>query len=227
MTVTSSDPNVVVDYVAIHGGKNNSSYNNRVYWGPAESFTATGLQSAGSYSNVYIFFHVATQTLTSTATSVFTGGSPVNGVMSGGTPYDSNDPPSAPASVYDTAMVSNGDNTHGTVTFVLYPGTCPASSPLPTPTGTDANVSLINGVATSTAFSNLAAGSYYFIATYSGSTTTTSSTGPCEGFSVVTPPPTHTSTATSVFTGGSPVNGVMSGGTPYDSNDPPSAPASV
>ena len=130
------------------------------------------------------------------ATTVFSGGSLVNDVMTGGTVVTGSI--GAPASVYDTATVtgvSGGPVPTGSVTFYLFSGTCPlppSGSVVAEITGAlvgQSSGTLVAGVATSGAFGSLAAGSYYFLSSYSGDGTYFSAPGPCEPFTVVSLPP--------------------------------------
>ena len=203
VTVTSSDVNVVVDYVAIHGGQNQGANPERIYWGPLSNFTATGLQSQGSFSNVYIFFHLVSPASTSTATTM-TGS---NGTITPGTALSSG------ASISDTATVSPTPSSTstppslGTVTFTLYSGgTCSlnnesvytasggslyAESGALSLTANGTATWGSNAILTAANVSLLPAGSYYFVAVYSGTTGFNGSTSPCEPFSVSsTSPPT-------------------------------------
>jgi uncharacterized repeat protein (TIGR01451 family) len=67
-------------------------------------------------------------------------------------------------SIADKAAVSGGFNPTGTVTFNLYNNPSGTGTPL----FTDANVSLVSGMATSTSYSTAAAGTVYWVATYNG-----------------------------------------------------------
>ena len=124
-------------------------------------------------------------------TTIYSGGSSVNGAGSGGLPVTGS--LLAPASVYDTATVSgNAGTPTGYVAFTLYAGVCSdggsvivpeiASNPL-----YSVVAQLINGVATTDVTTDLAAGSYYFVSQYLGGGTYGPQTGPCEPFTVVTP----------------------------------------
>jgi uncharacterized repeat protein (TIGR01451 family) len=67
-------------------------------------------------------------------------------------------------SIADKATVSGGYNPTGTVTFVLYSNPNGTGTPLVT----DANVALVNGVATSPGYTATATGTDYWVATYNG-----------------------------------------------------------
>ena len=68
------------------------------------------------------------------------------------------------SSIADKATVSGGDSPTGTVTFVLYNN----SNGTGTPLFTDANVALVNGMATSAGYTATATGTDYWVATYNG-----------------------------------------------------------
>ena len=67
-------------------------------------------------------------------------------------------------SIADKATVSGGDNPTGTVTFNLYNNPNGTGTPL----FTDANVTLVSGMATSTGYTATATGTDYWVATYNG-----------------------------------------------------------
>ncbi len=67
-------------------------------------------------------------------------------------------------SIADKATVSGGYNPTGTVTFNLYNNANGTGTPL----DTDANVPLVNGVATSAGYTATATGTDYWVATYNG-----------------------------------------------------------
>src|SRR5208283_4762140 len=68
------------------------------------------------------------------------------------------------SSIADQATVSGGDNPTGTVTFNLYSNSTGTGTPL----YTDANVTLVSGVATSAGYTATATGTDYWVATYNG-----------------------------------------------------------
>jgi hypothetical protein len=86
----------------------------------------------------------------------------------------------------DSASVTGTSGTPtGTVTFTLYSGTSPSGTLV---AGySDANVALVNGSAPSTSTGTLAVGSYYFMVTYSGSSTYSGATGTAEAFTISNP----------------------------------------
>ena len=100
------------------------------------------------------------------------------------TPTVATTPNPATSSATDSVTVSGaGATPTGTVDFKLYTSTG-------TLVGTDAGVVLGGaGTATSTSFTGLAPGSYYFVATYNGDGTYTSLVGVHETFSIATIPP--------------------------------------
>src|SRR5208337_159699 len=67
-------------------------------------------------------------------------------------------------SIADQATVSGGYNPTGTVTFNLYSNSTGTGTPL----FTDANVTLVSGVATSAGYTATATGTDYWVATYNG-----------------------------------------------------------
>ncbi len=80
-------------------------------------------------------------------------------------------------SVTDTATVSGGFNPTGTVSFSMYPPS--DSSCTGTPVAMDGPDGLSGGVATSGPFSFAQAGTYHFIATYSGDTNNAATSSLC------------------------------------------------
>jgi hypothetical protein len=95
--------------------------------------------------------------------------------------------------IADRATVS-GDNPTGTVTFNLFSNPSGTGTPLFTDTET-----LVNGAATSTAFTPPAVGTYYWVAAYSGDSNNTAvSSGAASGPVTINlpPPPTPTPTPT-------------------------------
>ncbi len=68
------------------------------------------------------------------------------------------------SSIADKATVSGGYNPTGTVTFNLYSNSNGSGTPL----YTDANVTLVNGVATSVGYTATSSGTDYWVATYNG-----------------------------------------------------------
>ncbi|MDE3083120.1 MAG: Ig-like domain repeat protein [Acidobacteriota bacterium] len=123
------------------------------------------------------------------STIVYSGGQSANGVMSGGTAVTG--PLTAPASVYDTSTVAGTAGMPaptGVVDFALFQGGCPDGStdvsPIWTGQGTFANGVWVSPQVTPA----LAAGSYYFASYYNGDNNYVAQAGPCEPFTVVSPP---------------------------------------
>ncbi len=86
-------------------------------------------------------------------------------------------------SATDVAIVRSPSGTPtGSVTFALYRGSCGAGSLVASYASTTA---LRAGVASAASTGVLRAGSYYFIATYAGSSAFSASTGSCEPFVIV------------------------------------------
>jgi hypothetical protein len=76
------------------------------------------------------------------------------------------------SSIADKATVSGGYSPTGTVTFNLYSNSTGTGTPLVT----DANVALVNGVATSPGYTATATGTDYWVATYNGDSNNSSVT---------------------------------------------------
>jgi hypothetical protein len=89
-------------------------------------------------------------------------------------------------SIADQATVTGGDNPTGTVTFNLYNNINGTGTPL----YTDANVPLVNGVATSAGYTATATGTDYWVATYNGDSNNNSVSSPASSEPVVISPAT-------------------------------------
>ena len=105
-------------------------------------------------------------------------------------------------SATDSATVTGTSGTPtGTVTFNLYFGSCSTGTQV---AGYSDSETLVNGSATTqNSTGSLAAGNYYFIATYGGNGTYTRATGQCEPFTViVSSPPAVAIVTTAVVVSG-------------------------